>query len=66
MGKIIDEFKSIVKDIVRNRDIINANTKVKQSGIYMIYIEGFDSESILPIYIGKSKDMQKRYKEHYC
>ena len=31
----------------------------------MIYIDGFESNEVLPIYIGKSIDIQKRYKQHY-
>lgn len=41
------------------------STKIKKSGIYMIYVDYFDDEKVIPIYIGKSTDIQKRYKSHY-
>lgn len=40
-------------------------TKIRKSGIYMIYVDCFDDEKIIPIYIGQSTDIQKRYKIHY-
>lgn len=65
--KTIDEIKSVVKHLIeknKHREI-TPETKYKGSGIYMIYIDNFDSDKIVPMYIGQSKDIQRRYKSHY-
>jgi hypothetical protein len=41
-------------------------TEYNISGIYMIYIDEFTSDKIIPIYIGQAKDIQRRYKQHFC
>jgi len=55
-------------------DIIDANkykevdrkTDVKKSGIYMLYVDCFDDEKIIPFYIGQTSNFQERYKQHFC
>ena len=44
---------------------VTTDTKYKVSGIYMIYINNFSSESVVPIYIGRAEDIQGRYKQHF-
>lgn len=51
--------------ISSNNDYIDYSTKNNASGIYMIYIDNFSDDKILPIYIGKSNNLQKRYETHY-
>jgi len=43
---------------------ITNKTNFKDSGIYMIYIDNFTDEKIIPIYIGQTINFQKRYKQH--
>lgn len=43
---------------------VNEDTTINKCGIYMLYIDFFGDNSILPIYIGKSKDVQKRFDSH--
>lgn len=59
--KIID----IIESLKSSSYEVTQNSKNKTTGIYMIYIDGFESNEVLPIYIGKSIDIQKRYKQHY-
>ena len=44
---------------------VTTDTKYKVSGIYMIYINNFSSESVIPIYIGRAEDIQGRFKQHF-
>lgn len=65
--KIKDKVMKIIK--ARNIEEINNNTNNKNIGIYMIYIDNFDDDKIIPIYIGqtgygKNRNFQNRYKEH--
>ncbi|MGK7378339.1 excinuclease ABC subunit C [Planococcus sp. 1R117A] len=63
--KIEDVELQVQQLIQMNSNIeVTADTKHKISGIYMIYINNFSSETVVPIYIGRSVDIQKRYKEH--
>ena len=65
--KIKNKVKKIIKD--RNVEEINNNTDSKNIGIYMIYIDNFNDDKVIPIYIGqtgygKNRNFQNRYKEH--
>ena len=60
------DLTSFVQQIISsNNDYIDYSTKNNASGIYMIYINNFSDDKILPIYIGKSNNLQKRYETHY-
>jgi hypothetical protein len=64
---IFNNVKKIVKQLIQENIYreVTSETKLKISGIYMIYIDNFTSENIVPIYIGQAKDIQRRYKQHY-
>ncbi|MGW6384527.1 excinuclease ABC subunit C [Peribacillus butanolivorans] len=65
--KNIDNIKYQVKQLIQenlNREV-TPETKHTFSGIYMIYIDHFTSEKIVPIYIGQATDIQRRYKQHF-
>lgn len=66
--KKIDEIKYSAEQLIQDNLYreITPETKYNISGIYMIYIDNFSSEEIVPIYIGQSKNIQKRYKDHLC
>lgn len=60
------EIKNAVLETIRaSAEEVLPTTKIKKSGIYMIYVDCFDDEKVIPIYIGQSNDIQKRYKSHY-
>ena len=63
---MIDSVREIVVETIRsNRCIeITRHTNYQSAGIYMTYIDNFDDDNIIPIYIGKSNDLQRRYKQH--
>lgn len=65
--KKFDELKHKVNQLIETNLFreVKPTTKYNVSGIYMIYIDNFTSNKIIPVYIGQSKDIQKRYKEHY-
>lgn len=63
---MIDLIKEIVVATIKTNSCmeITKHTNYKNAGIYMTYIDNFDDDNIIPIYIGKSKDLQRRYKQH--
>ena len=66
-----DTFEGIKKQVL---EIISANkynevsrkTDIRKSGIYMLYVECFEDDKIIPFYIGQTNDFQERYKRHFC
>ena len=69
MDIITEEFKRLkneVKELIKNKFEVKSDTKITVAGIYMIYLDHFDDNRIIPIYIGRSNNIQRRYKEHYC
>ncbi|MDF2946161.1 MAG: Excinuclease subunit domain protein [Bacillales bacterium] len=64
----IQDIKSEVRQLIdQNSHMeVTPETKYNIPGIYMIYIDNFSSENIIPIYIGQSKNIQNRYKAHLC
>ena len=66
---VVSEFiniREIIKTTIVNKEEVSSLTKIQKSGIYMVYIDNFEDEKIIPIYIGKTTDIQRRYKQHYC
>lgn len=63
---MIDLVKEIVVETIKSNSCmeITNQTNYKNAGIYMIYIDNLNDDNIIPIYIGKSKDLQGRYKQH--
>jgi len=68
---MFEEIKNKVKRIIKERNLeeISNNAENKNIGIYMIYIDNFNDDKIIPIYIGqtgygKNRNFQNRYKEH--
>lgn len=64
----IDNVKEQVQRFIQDNSYreVTPGTKYKVSGIYMIYIDYFSNDKVVPIYIGQSKDIQRRYKDHLC
>ncbi|MCU4923973.1 excinuclease ABC subunit C [Bacillus cereus] len=64
----IDNVRERVKQFIQDNSYkeVTPNTKYKVCGIYMIYIDNFSNDKVVPIYIGQSKDIQRRYKDHLC
>lgn len=62
-----NEFKKIkenVINLIKEKREITSKSKYKIGGIYMLYIDNFEDDKIIPFYIGKTHDFQERHKEH--
>lgn len=60
-------FQSIKKEIlslIRNNTQITASTPHGISGIYLLYVDEFSGDKVLPIYIGKTTDFKSRLRQH--
>lgn len=64
--KNIDDVKAEVSQLIADNSYreVTSETNLNTSGIYMIYIDNFSNDKIVPIYIGQSKNIQTRYKQH--
>ncbi|HDR7612510.1 TPA: GIY-YIG nuclease family protein [Bacillus mycoides] len=65
--KKIDNIKFQAKQLIQDNLYreVTPETKHNISGIYMIYVDNFTSEKIVPIYIGQSVNIQTRHKQHF-
>ena len=62
-----NEFKTLkekIMNLIKEKNEITPKTKYKIGGIYMLYIDNFEDDKIIPFYIGKTHDFQDRHKEH--
>lgn len=66
MKKSFDEIKNHVLELVkRNRsNEITRKTNCHAAGIYMLYVDCFSDDRIIPFYIGQTHDFQERHKKH--
>ncbi|UOQ84613.1 excinuclease ABC subunit C [Gracilibacillus salinarum] len=63
INQLKDQVEKNIED--NSHREVTPQTQYNVSGIYMIYIDDFKNDKVVPIYIGQSKDVQKRYKRHY-
>ena len=63
---MFDELKNKIKELIKeNKDKeISNKTKYNSAGIYLLYVDNFSDNKIIPFYIGQTVDLQKRYKKH--
>ena len=62
-----NEFKSLkekVKNLIKGKREVTSRTKYKIGGIYMLYVDNFEDDKIIPFYIGQASDIQDRHKSH--
>ena len=64
---IENEFKCLketIINLIKDKNEITSKTSFRTGGIYMIYIDSFCDDKIIPFYIGKTQNFQDRHKEH--
>lgn len=61
--KIRNEIINISKD--NNYLEITKDTDYNYAGIYLIYINNFNDDKIVPFYIGQTNDFQHRHQQHF-
>lgn len=58
-------LKESILKIIKNSTQVSINSNpTKKSGIYLLYVDNFDDDKILPIYIGQTVDFKARFKAH--
>lgn len=62
------EFNTLKNTILciikKSNQIVSLTNSVHESGIYLLYVNNFDDNKILPFYIGQAIDFSKRFKTH--
>ena len=68
MKMSFEEIRDKVFEIINinKHNEVNRKTDIKKSGIYMLYVDCFDDDKIIPFYIGQTNNFQERYKQHFC
>lgn len=66
---MFNEIKTEVLNLIKTKTEVNRFTKINTTGIYMLYVDRFDDDNVLSIYIGKvskndksARSFQSRYK----
>lgn len=64
--KIFSEIKQNVKQLIQNNvdKEITRNTNHKLPGVYLLYVNDFSDNKIIPFYIGQTDNFQRRHFEH--
>ena len=56
----------VIRIIEQNKtNEVTSNSNLIEAGIYMLYVDSFDDDTIIPFYIGQTNNFQKRHKEHF-
>lgn len=66
-GTIIrfNDLRQDILNIIANADTyISSRNSCKDAGIYLLYVDNFEDHTIIPFYIGKTVNFQKRYSDH--
>lgn len=61
---IFIETKEKVLKAIHSHQHITTDSSFTACGIYMLYVDDFSSNRIIPIYIGQTTDFRKRLKQH--
>ena len=64
MFATFSEIKEAVRTIVDSYPHISDDYTGPKTGIYMLYIDDFSDNSIIPIYVGKTLDFKQRLYQH--
>jgi len=62
-----DKIRTDVLHIIEQNKVneITRHSNVHESGVYMIYVDNFTDDTIIPFYIGQTTDFQERHKQHF-
>jgi hypothetical protein len=64
--KTFEEIKNECQTLIESNHhrIVDRTTNIHDAGIYMLYVDSFGDDKIIPFYIGQTNDFQKRYQQH--
>lgn len=61
-----DIRRKVISIVEQNKtNEITSNSNNHEAGIYMLYVDCFEDDTIIPFYIGKTSDFQRRHKQHF-
>lgn len=66
MKNTFEDIKCRVLELIeinRQREV-SRKTDYRKAGVYMLYVDCFTDDSIIPFYIGQTDDFQARHKKH--
>ena len=63
---MISEIRDkVYRLIAENKDQeVLRNSDHHSAGVYMLYVDNFESDTIIPFYIGQTNNFQDRHKQH--
>ena len=59
-------FRKVLSIIEQNKSSeVTVDSNTHTAGIYMLFVDHFEDDRIVPFYIGQTSDFQKRHKQHF-
>lgn len=56
--------KAEILDLIQHSREVTKDTPRSTTGIYLLYVDDFSDDKVLPIYIGQTTDFKRRLKQH--
>lgn len=64
---IFEQTRSSIQSIIRTnrKNEVTRDTNICKGGIYILFVDCFEDDTIIPFYIGQTGNFQKRHKQHF-
>ena len=62
ISEIRDKVYRLIAENKHQEVLRNGNHR--SAGVYMLYVDNFESDTIIPFYIGQTNNFQDRHKQH--
>ena len=63
---VFDQMRNNVISLIKKNESneVTNNSNINKAGVYMLYVNRFDDNNIIPFYIGQTHNFQERHKKH--
>lgn len=64
---MFDNICREVRELIASHKVneITRDSNFHSAGVYMLYVDCFEDDKIIPFYIGQTSDFQERHKQHF-
>ena len=64
---VFEQTRSSIQNIIRQnrKNEVTRDTNIRKGGIYILFVDCFEDDTIIPFYIGQTGDFQERHKQHF-
>ena len=64
---VFEQIRSRIQHIIKQNKAneVTHNTNICKSGVYILFVDCFEDDTIIPFYIGQTGNFQERHKQHF-